>query len=430
MSNLSSLGTFRLGSAQLGATLGQFALFDTITITETLVVEDSMTLADAIAIAEALTLSIEPELTDAVSIAETVILLDAMALADSITFAEALVADFDMELDDTITLTELLEILDEVALADSITLAEAASFIAEGWAGVLGRIVLRMNVVDTDFCAAVEESGQSIEINGTPGRAFCFIKKVGRKYDHGVRIYPGDAVLYSCPSDTLLPAIGDTITFDGYDFTVIAQLNKHFDGNIIYIESGLQKIRSTPAIGQVQGLAASANYEGKTTLTWDDLNSEWLDHYEVWESLSALTTNSIGLIGVNIPQTETEITLTTAYSPGEYAAGQRITIVGSTENDGDYTIISYQDNGGGLGQITVADALDDTAPLGTVQNLLNYYIRDKTKANGLSVKNLTPNTIYYYLVRAVDKYGNTGAWSTEAQTPVDQGTPPTVEGVR
>ncbi len=430
MSNLASLGTFRLGSAQLGATLGQIALFDTITITETLVTETSMTLADAIAITDALTLSIEPELTDSVSIAESVILLDAMALADSITFAEALVVDFDMQLADAISLSELLEILDEVALADSITLAEAASFIAEGWAGVLGRIVLRMNVVDTDFCAAVNESGQSIEINGTPARSYCFIKQTGQKFDHGVQIYPGDAVLFSCPSDVLLPEIGDVISFDGFTFNIIAQRNKYFDGNVIYIKSALQKVRTTPAIGQVQGVAASANYEGKTTLTWDELDSLWRDHYEVWESLSALTTNPIGLIGVNIPQTETEITLTSAYSPGEYVTRQAITIIDSTGNDGQYQIISYQDNGGGLGQITVAGTLDDTAPLGTVQNLINHYLRDTTKANSLTIKNITPNTIYYYLVRAIDKYGNKGKWAIEAQTPVDTTKPPTVEGVR
>jgi hypothetical protein len=375
--NTAQLGQFTLGKAQLGASVGQLDVFETLTISEADVIDINLAIADAL------------------------------------------------------TLTELLSILSELGFADSVSFAEAATYPAQdGWAGVLGRIVLRMNVEDTDFCAAVTESGMSIEINGTPARAFCFMKQTGQKFDHGVQIYPGDAVLFSCPSDALLPAIGDVITFDGYNFTIIEQRNKYFDGNIIYIKSALQRTRTIPDIGQVQGVAASANYEGKTTLTWDEIDSLWLDHYEIWESLSAMTTNAIGLIGVNVEQTQTEITLTTAYSPGEYVTGQSITIVDSAGNDDQYTVISYQDNGGGLGQITVAGALETTAPLGTVQNLLNHYLRDKTKATSITIKNLTPNTVYYYLVRAIDKYNNVGRWAIEIQTPVDTTAPPKVEGLR
>lgn len=430
MSNLASLGTFRLGQAQLGATLGQIALFDVIAVSESLTLEQAIPLTDVIAIAETLVVEDSIAILDTIAIAEALVILDAMALADIVALTEGLVIDDTMALADAIAIAELLQLYPKPALADAIAIAEAGSYPTIGWAGILGKIVLRMNVEDTDFCAAVEESGQSIELNGTPGRAFCQVQKTTRQYDHGIQIYPGDAVLYVCPSDTTLPAVGDTITFDGYNYTVINRLNQHFNGNIIYIEYGLQRIRSIPAIGQVQGVVASPNYEGKTTLSWDEIGSLWLDHYEIWESLTAMTTNSIGLIGVNITQTETEITLTTAYSGGEYATGQRITIVDSAGNDGDYIVISYQDNGAGLGQITVAGALDDTAPLGTVQNLINHYLRSTTKSNSKTIKNLTPNTIYYYLVRAIDKYGNTGAWAVEAATPINTTKPPKVEGIR
>lgn len=295
MSNLSDLGTFQLGQVQLGASVGQIGVTDQLGIAETLTVDMEAFIADTLGLADVLTLS------------------------------------------------------PSIPLADAFSFAEAGSFPTEGFAGILGRIVLRMDVTSEDFCAMVEESGMGIEVNDVPHRAYFFIKQRGQKFDQGIEIFPGDAVMFSCPDLDL--TVGDEIKFAGLVFELTALVPHYIDGNPIYVKSACRKIRTIPDMPQVIGLAASANLEGKTTLTWDavDLETyEWFDYYEVYQSA----------------------------------------------------------------------------------NDVDFFLRDRTKATSLTAKNLTPDTVYYYKVRAIDKYGNAGALSTSVATPVDTTPPAPPEGVR
>jgi len=238
LSNLSDLGTFQLGQAQLGASLG----------------------------------SIHAQ--------------------DFFSFSDALTLDSDVSLQDLLSIGEQLGYSLFIELADAFSFAEGGFYPTEGWAGVLGKIVLRMDVTSEDFCAMVDESGMSIEINDQPARAFCFIKQRGQKFEQGIEIYPGDAVMFSCPEDAIVLQVGDEIKFSGYIFTVEHIIDEYFDGNIIYRKSALRKIRSIPDMPQVQNLIASPNLEGKTTLTWDEIDLDvwaWFSHYEVHESTDDIT---------------------------------------------------------------------------------------------------------------------------------------------
>jgi len=331
----------------------------------------------------------------------------------------------------TITATELLAVLLRVPEKEAETILiteDYGKYPTSGYMGILGKIVLRMDVDSTDFCLLVWETGQSIEINGTPSRAFLQVQQSKRNYDHGVSIYPGDAVMYSCPEDDPVLMLGDLIKHDNIYYRVIAIQHAFFNGNIIYRESGLMKIRSTPAIEQVTGLAASENLDGKTTLTWDDMDVDSLSHYEVWESLVAETTDEITEVVQELDYTR--LKLATAYVLDSYTAGQLATITDSAYNDGDYAPQEYRDDGYAKGEILISGLLSMSAPYGTMHNLKNHYLREKTKSNSLTVKNLTPNTTYYYLVRAVDVYGTKGKWSAETYTPTKPIGTRTVEGLR
>ncbi len=119
------------------------------------------------------------------------------------------------------------------------------------------------------------------------------------------------------------------------------------------------------------------------------------------------------------------------YDAGKYIPGGTISIQGSNGNDRDYVLTTYQDNGGFDELIlTLTKAWDIIGALGDIVNLTNYYKKDTTKSNGLTVKNLIPFATYYYLVRAVDKYGNPGWWSNQADCAVDTTKPTKVEGLR
>ena len=302
MSDLSDLGRFQLGQVQLGHSLGQFAVFDSVEVS------DQGNVIDFEAV-----------------------------LQDSIEAGEPSIA------------VELAAIFYDSIVANDL----GGTFPTEGWAAIYGKIVLRMNVTSEDFCAMVDEAGMSIELNDVPARAFCYIKQVGQKFEPSIQILPGDAVMFTCPEDDVTGpiAVGDIVKFDLQEFEVIAVRNKYFDGNIIYRKSALRKIRTDPQLPAVDNLAASENLQGKTTLTWDAIDTfvySWFDKYEVWESV------------------------------------------------------------------------DD----------IDYFLRETTRANSMTVKNLIPNTVYYYKVRATDKYGKAGDFSAVAQTPIDDTPPAPPTGVR
>ena len=295
MSNLSDLGTFQLGQVQLGASVGQIGVFDSFSTSEATAIDTTISIVD------------------------------------------------------TLSLAELLSLEADIPLADAFAMAESGSFPTEGFAGILGRIILRMDVTSVDFCAMVEESGMSVEVNDVPERAYFFIKQRGQKFDQGVEIFPGDGVMFSCPDLDL--SLGDEIKFSGLVFEITALVPHYVDGNIIYVKSACHKIRTIPDMPQVVSLVASPNLEGKTVLTWDTIDLEtyeWFDYYEIYES----------------------------------------------------------------------------------SNDIDFALRDKTKSTSLTVKNIIEDTVYYYKVRAIDKYGNAGALSTSVATPVDTTPPDTPSGVR
>jgi len=354
-----------------------------------------------------------------------------VSLYDSVNISDTdPVMDMDAADQETITTTDVLVVnmtAEELEASIIHLLEDYGTFPALGYTGILGKIVLRMDVDSTDFCQLVAESGQSIEINGTPGRAFLQVQQSKRSYDHGVAVYPGDAVLYSCPEDEIVLKVGDEIYHDGYTYKIIAIQHAFFNGNIIYRESALMRIRATIPIGQVTGLVASDNYEGKTTLTWDAIDTENLSHYEIWESLNPITTEAIAGITNDLDTSRAKVG---AYVAANYIPNQLVVLNGTVKDDGDYALQTYQDDGYGIGELVFPWLFKDTTTAGIAYNMKNYWLREKRKSTGATLKNLIPNTKYYYMVRAIDVYGNAGKFSTEADTDIKTVGTRMVEGLR
>lgn len=348
---------------------------------------------------------------------------------EEITITENVKAGLHIYIRDSIFFVETLLGKTYAFFSDEFTISDAVTYLSEYLAGAKGIITQALDLTATDFCSMVQESGQQIDLNGSVERAYVFTKQTSQNFDIGTKILPGDAVMFTCP--LLAVAVGDIVTWDGKMFRVADNINHYFANTIIYVKHALQRIRYTVPVPQVIGLVASENLTGKTTLTWIEVDFETFDHYEIWESVAdnagPFVITGVPLDGPGNIMIQTNET----YVAGKYLAGQKITVQGSAGMDGEYTIVAYQDNGGKDEIIiNVPAVIDNSAPHGNVVNLSHYWKKDTTKSNGLSIKNLAQNVMYFYLVRAVDKYGNPGWWSNEAATPVNATKPPTPEGLR
>ena len=384
MTNFSALGLFKLGEVQLGAAFGEVTLYEAMTITEAEPIMD---------------MSIE-------------------------------------ETEETITITDSeridmsLEELEETIISLTETFGD---YPAMGYMGILGKIVLRMDVDSADFCRLAAESGQSLTVNGSPERSFLQVQQSKRTYNPGISIYPGDAVMYSCPENDHWLMVGDIVIHDQIAYKIIAIQNSFFNGNMIYRESGLMRVRPEQELTQVQGLMISDNYEGKTTLTWDEINNDILSHYEIWESQQTTVIDTVLETILDLANTNLKLDCDypgTPADPNRYIADQLFALHDSLENNGDYVVSVYGDSGYGKGMITIPWMLSTDAPYGTIWNLQYKWLRTKCKNNSITLKNLIPNVAYYYLVRAVDVYGNKGKFSVEGVTPIKTIGVIQVEGLR
>ena len=300
--NLSDLGRFRLGCAQLGTQLATKDVYEVVRCTD----------------------------NDQITAQITTILTDALETLDA----------------SNMHFTGFLE--------DMLELLDSGFFPIDGWAAVVGKIVLRLDVDAVDFCAAVEESGMSIEINDVPSRAFTFIKQRGQKFDIGINIFPGDAVMFSCPDDDIYIKRGDIIKFDGQTFQIVHIINKYFDGNIIYRKSALQKVRSIPTLPTVGDIVIGDNNAGKVTLSWGNMNTNiypWFDHFEIWEGYGQQSFQ-LYAIAQSIKTFQIIGNATTWLE-----AGDTIIIEGSTGNDGEYTIDTSTYDG--INNLTFVKIIED-----------------------------------------------------------------------
>lgn len=349
---------------------------------------------------------------------------------DYVNIADGATTHIEIPLEDFIYTLETLNGDTLLLLTDNIILTESPTYESDYLAGVQGIITVILDITNIDWCEIVKEGGHTIAVNGTPARAFVFIKQSGQKFDYGIGITPGDAVMFSCPTDPVIE-IGDEIVFNGELFIIADIINHYFANNLIYRKSALQKVRWSDTLPTITGLVASPNETGKTLLTWDVIDPQYpIDHYEIWES----TGDDFGeesIISISAPGPGAVIITVGPYVVGRYTTGGRIQIIDSHGNDGYYEVLAYQNNGG-VGEVIISTsvALDLTAPLGKVVNLTKYYLRETTKSNSITIKNLDPTTTYYYIVRGIDIHGNAGPWSNEVTATADTTGPPDVEGLR
>ena len=364
--NLSCLGRFILGDVQLGASLGSIIHSDSIRATDT----------------------------------------DAWEI---FTFYEESIEALDREAVEMIaSLSEGIELLQEFLwypVLDQV--------------GVQVRITQPIDITWEDFCTWVYEAGHSILLNGDNARAFVNVQQREQSFRGNVKVFPGDAVMFSCP--TLAIQIGDTIVHDFREYEITEIHTKLIGGNYIYFKSAL-KLKDPLTMPKVTGVIVSENLDGQVTLTWDDISRTiypTMDHYEVWRSpLHPIT---------SVDQVNKEFTLSGEWSEF-FNEGDEIDITGSTGNDGTYTIVEAEQLSG-ITTITVEEAIPSAVADGLI-NELTFRLAGTTKSPSFTDKGLVAGAFYYYLARAIDKYGNAGEFSELAYTQGDDTSPPKPEGFR
>ena len=232
-SNQADLGIFKLGTVNLGAQLSQMSMFD------------SFSMSDSIDV-----------------------------------YMEAL-------LEDALTFADYVDVVITIEMFTDFQFFENIWYPAFYQAGIRGRIVNPIDVTSEGFCEAVINTGQSLELNDVPARAFIQVKQRIQTFDNEIKIFPGDAVMYSCPD--LVIAVGDVVFHNFIEYTIFTWIDRLFNGNTIFRKVALRRkeLFNIP-MPQVAGLAASPNYEGKTTLTWDEVDKDVFpsfDHFNVYRSL-------------------------------------------------------------------------------------------------------------------------------------------------
>jgi len=367
MSNLSALGRFQLGSVQLGASLG------------------SVSHSDSIKVSEGIPVSFFSSSLESLSCTE----LDWINMIASNLEAIEMLQEF-----------LWYPVLDEI--------------------GVQVRIVQLIDITMEDFCAHVYEAGHAILVNGENARAFVTVLQKEETFRGNVKVYAGDAIMFSCPSLAL--AIGDTITHAFREYQIVEIHEKLIGGNYIYLKSALKLLSLPVTMPKVTGLKVSENQTGSVVITWDDISRTLypsFDHFEIWRS------------GVH-PITGVDQVLKTFNILGEYAAfftvGETFDVIGSTGNDGTYTIVSASELSG-VTIIEVLEAIPSAVIDGFLDKLL-FRITGTSKTSSFTDKNLVAGGTYYYMVRAIDKYGNAGDFSEVVGTSGVASTPTTPEGLR
>ena len=286
--------------------------------------------------------------------------------------------------------------------------------------GVQVRIVQPIDITMDDFCDFVFESGHGILLNGANARAFVNVQQKEQTFRGNEKVYAGDAVMFNCPS--LEIKVGDIITHAFREYEIIEIHEKLIGGNYIYLKSAL-KLKTLPlTMPKVTGLKVSPNIDGTVLLTWDDISNTIypsFDHFEIWKSPIH-------------PITAVNQVLKTFTISGEYSefftAGETFNVTGSTGNNNTYTIAESSIVTGNT-LIKVVEVIPSAVADGLV-NKLTFKLVSTTKNANLTDKSLNAGETYFYIVRAVDKYGNAGAFSEAVMTTGDASTPPTPEGFR
>ena len=366
-SNLSALGRFQLGNVQLGASLGNISHSESIKVSEGQVFN--------------------------------------MIISNSES----------MEVQDSFYIDMIVSLLEQMELLQELTWYPALNEV-----GVQVRITQLIDITWEDFCTWIQEAGHAIQLNDENARAFVNVQQREQTFRGNVKVYPGDAVMFSCP--TLLVKIGDTVKHDFREYEVIEQHNKLVGGNYIYIKSALRLKSLAIVLPKVTGLTASANTDGTVTLTWDDISKTiytFMDHFEIWRSPLH-------------PIVALNQVLKTFTVDGEWAEyfseDDEITIAGSTGNNGTYTVVEAVVISGQT-VITVEEAIPSAIADGRITEL-TFRLAGTTKNPSFTDKGLVPGAFYYYIVRAIDKYGNDGEFSDLIFTEGEFTQPPKPEGFR
>lgn len=426
----SDLGNFELGSVFLGATLGIALQDESLTLADAVANTQSALEGESITFSESLQIILTHE-TENLGLTDEIAALR-IGEFETISMVDAQEATYGSNPSETMGMIDS-EMANFGALEDeSLLLTELHQYLNIGYAGVIARIVLAIDITSEDICGAIREAGHSIFLGDalTPARAFLFPKQSIQKFNENKTIYPGDAVMFTCPDLTIY--IGDYITHNFIKYRAVTAKDAFIGGNHIYRKWFLRRVVPMTMLQKVLGLTASANREGKTTLSWEPINNQvytHLDRYIVKRILGELPPKYTDVLMLsNTPPIAPVAGGKYVVGPAPTGAwtGQRGKIATWTgtiytfvvvgvgvmifdQGSNDY-LMSY-DSGGGIIAWTEVP----------------WEIMEATKNNSFTDRTLTPNVKYTFCVMARDMYNNFGPES-DCVTPATDTVPPATPG--
>jgi len=425
----SDLGEFELGSVFLGATLGIALQDEGLGLTESIENIQTAFESENISLTESLRIIITHE-TETATLADEVSQI-AIGQFETSTMGDSQASTYGSQPAEGMVLSEAQRTNYHALEAETATLLELHQYLNIGYAGVLGRVVFPVDITNADFCNSVLEAGHGIYINGVAARGFLFPEQKIQKFNEEKGTFPGDAILFVCPTTTIV--IGDTILHDNVTYTTITFKDIMIGGNTIAIKWFLRRVIPMTEIPKPSGLVASPNLEGKTTLTWEPINEKFyrhLDKFFVLRRTGTMGTRWYDVIDIqNTPPT-------TPANGDRYIVGLIPTGAwveqsgkGATWNSGTLTwdLTTFSD--GYIVYVVAKKYYVVYTGILTYTEVL-WEVVEKTASNSFTDKNIIANSPYTYAIRVLDLYGNASAFSDYITTPTDIVPPAPPSGVR
>ena len=265
---------------------------ETLGLSEQANAETDMLLEESLGLADKTVIEFDTLLEETLGLSEQDIAVITAILFETIGLNDSESIEIDTLISEILGLSESVPESIEILFSETLALADTVGLDSLSMAGIKALIVPLLDITDAGFCSTVQESGQVVIKKGTPDeefRAFFFKKQSSQSFDIGIKINPGDAVMFYCPQTETAIAIGDHVEHDFIEYEIIAELNKFHDGNLIYTKFACRMLREFggEAIPDIENLAATVNDDGSVLVSWEPVSSAdfpWVSKYQVFIS--------------------------------------------------------------------------------------------------------------------------------------------------
>jgi len=394
---------------------------DTATSQE-ITTEESLSVADGSKVNATLPFNEAIALDDEVFSSRIARAFETMALADAIATV------IETEVEEYVTVTDSHIMTQAISMEQGLNFAESTYLLTEVIVGVKGFISTILDIDSTDFCSLVDETGHVVQkTNVTPVfdfQAFLFQKQTRQLFDFGITTFPGDAVMFYCPELDPPLEVGDELLSNGIYYNIIEIRDKLMGPNIIYKKAALRKRRETDMLPKITMFGASPNESGSSTVSWSPIDSTqypWLKEYEVFISEDDIdyisyrktTGTSISATGLEPGKTYyfkvRGISMTTDAGPLSDPVDCSVPTdslvvhnLMATLNTSGSSVLSWSPvSSVDYGYLSVYQIFIS-------ENDVDFTLHREVTPSTLSVTGLVPGKTYYFKVRAVSKFGDTG----------------------